>query len=201
MNEGRQFTPRRPFGTRNSRLPRTAGWTGTTPLPVIRPHRRTRFAAQAIAALIVVGGLAAWQPLSRLAWDAIDDASAPAATTALLSTHTIRFGFCARRTDTDCVVDGDTVRFDGMIVRIADIDTPETRDYACPDEKVRGDAATRRLRDLLSAGPFEVRRYERDEDVYGRKLRILTRDGASIGGMLVAEGLARPWDGARRPWC
>lgn len=58
-----------------------------------------------------------------------------------------------------------------------------------------------RLQQLLSAGPFTLAPAERDADRYGRKLRIATRDGRSIGAMLVAEGLARPWEGARRPWC
>lgn len=31
----------------------------------------------------------------------------------------------------------------------------------------------------------------RDEDKYGRKLRIVMRDGESLGGALVDEGLAR----------
>ena len=108
---------------------------------------------------------------------------------------------CTSGSDTNCVIDGDTVRFSGMTVRIADIDTPETRDFGCQSEKARGDEATRRMRELLNAGPFEVRGYPRDEDVYGRKLRILVRDGVSIGQMLVAEGLARTWDGSRHPWC
>ena len=43
--------------------------------------------------------------------------------------------------------------------------------------------------------------YERDRDRYGRLLRIVTRDGNSLGMTLVAEGHARAWDGARRPWC
>jgi hypothetical protein len=27
------------------------------------------------------------------------------------------------------------------------------------------------------------------------------RNGRSLGAMLVDEGLARRWDGARHPWC
>jgi micrococcal nuclease len=46
-----------------------------------------------------------------------------------------------------------------------------------------------------------VRSGLRDEDRYGRKLRTIERDGRSLGDVLVAEGLARPWDGARRSWC
>ncbi|WP_394357150.1 hypothetical protein [Sphingopyxis indica] len=41
----------------------------------------------------------------------------------------------------------------------------------------------------------------RDSDRYGRKLRIVVRGGTSVGSVLVAEGLARPWEGRRRPWC
>jgi endonuclease YncB( thermonuclease family) len=53
----------------------------------------------------------------------------------------------------------------------------------------------------MNAGPFEIVRYSRDEDQYGRKLRIIKRDGRSVGDTLIAEGLARRWDGARRSWC
>ena len=41
----------------------------------------------------------------------------------------------------------------------------------------------------------------RATDKYGRALRIVTRDGQSIGQQLVDEGLARTWDGRRHPWC
>lgn len=101
----------------------------------------------------------------------------------------------------DCVVDGDTFRLNGQSIRIADIDTPETRDYGCDAEKALGDRATARMRELLNAGAFELQPYERDEDQYGRKLRIVTRDGQSLGQILVAEGLARSWDGVRHAWC
>ena len=43
--------------------------------------------------------------------------------------------------------------------------------------------------------------FGRDQDRYGRKLRIVTRGGESLGEMLVAEGLAREWTGRREPWC
>ena len=41
----------------------------------------------------------------------------------------------------------------------------------------------------------------RATDRYGRQLRVVTRGGRSLGDVLVAEGLARPWEGSRRPWC
>lgn len=123
---------------------------------------------------------------------AVPGAAAPATTT---------FGFCARASDTDCVVDGDTFRFGADIIRIADIDTPETRDAMCDSERARGEEAKRRLRTLLNAGPFTIAPYERDTDQYGRQLRIIRRGSESVGMMLVSEGLARAWDGHRHPWC
>lgn len=101
----------------------------------------------------------------------------------------------------DCIIDGDTFRLNDQPIRIADIDTPETRNYGCAAEKALGDRATARMRELLNDGPFELKPYQRDEDQYGRKLRIVIRDGRSLGQILVAEGLARTWDGSRHPWC
>lgn len=112
-----------------------------------------------------------------------------------------RFSLCAGSGGT-CVIDGDTIRVEGQSIRIADIDTPEVRNYACAAEKALGDRATARMLQLVNAGDFTMTLYDhRDEDRYGRKLRVLSRDGQSLGMVLVAEGLARPWDGARRSWC
>ena len=114
---------------------------------------------------------------------------------------TASFRTCTHGLQGTCVVDGDTFRLRGEIIRIADIDTPEVLDFKCNSEKARGDRATARLVALLNAGPFQLLPIDRDTDVYGRSLRIVVRDGRSLGGVLVAEGLARQWDGARHPWC
>lgn len=53
----------------------------------------------------------------------------------------------------------------------------------------------------MNAGPFQLASVDSDEDRYGRKLRVLVRRGRSLGDQLVAEGLARNWDGRRHPWC
>ena len=74
------------------------------------------------------------------------------------------------------VIDGDTFDYGG--IRIADIDTPEVRGQ-CPYETQLAARATQRMRALLAAGPFELHALGngRDEDRYGRKLRIVTRGG------------------------
>lgn len=112
-----------------------------------------------------------------------------------------RFAICRSRERRDCVVDGDTVWIDGAKIRIADIDAPETHPSRCPREARLGRNATLRLVELLNAGPFEMRTAGRATDRYGRKLRVISRGGRSLGEALVAEGLARRWDGRCRPWC
>lgn len=112
-----------------------------------------------------------------------------------------RFGLCHSGGGRDCVVDGDTFWFAGEKYRIADIDTPETHPARCAEEAALGDAATGRLRAWLNEGAFSLEETGRDTDRYGRKLRIVTRGGASVGSVLIDEGLARPWEGRRRGWC
>lgn len=100
-----------------------------------------------------------------------------------------------------CVVDGDTFWLSGERIRIAEIDTPELNPPRCEAERLKGEAAKRRLRELLNAGPFSLAAGWRDEDQHGRKQRTVTRDGRSIGDTMIEEGLARRWDGERRSWC
>lgn len=101
----------------------------------------------------------------------------------------------------NCVVDGDTIWLQGVKIRIADIDAPETHDPRCPSEKELGDRATLRLQQLLNSSTVTLETVDRDRDRYGRELRLVDVDGQSAGAVLVAEGLAREWDGARHPWC
>jgi endonuclease YncB( thermonuclease family) len=99
-------------------------------------------------------------------------------------------------------VDGDTIWYQGAKIRLADIDTPEVSEPKCASEKARGDRATLRLLELINAGPFTVVRVgSRDHDKYGRLLRVIERNGRPITDVLIAEGLARRWDGRRHSWC
>lgn len=111
------------------------------------------------------------------------------------------FGLCHTGGGTNCVVDGDTLWLGGVKIRVADIDAPETHDPRCAGEQALGDRATRRLRQLLNGGAVSLEAIDRDQDKYGRKLRIVLVDGRSVGGSLVDEGLARWYGSGRRPWC
>lgn len=169
---------------------------------------RARASARRRRAPIIAEPVMAFVAVVALGWVAIErgyvDLPAldlPAVAVAPAESISARFTLCSGAGGT-CVIDGDTIRIDGQSVRIADIDTPEVQNYACPQEKALGDRATQRMLALVNDGVFALARWDgRDEDQYGRKLRVLERDGQSLGMILVAEGLARPWDGARRSWC
>lgn len=136
-----------------------------------------------------------------VAWFALPDLPRPAAPASRAPVRA-SFGFCHSGGGTDCVVDGDTFRMAGERIRIADIDTPETHPARCPQEAERGEAATRRLHALLNQGAISLEAIDRDTDRYGRKLRIVSVDGAGVGETLITEGLARPYKGGRRAgWC
>lgn len=108
------------------------------------------------------------------------------------------FPICGEGRRVTCVVDGDTFWLDRVKYRIADIDAPEVSNPRCNAEARTGQAATRRLAELLNAGPFQLE--ARGTDRYGRTLAVVSRSGYSFGTQLVREGLARNW-GDRRGWC
>lgn len=114
-----------------------------------------------------------------------------------------QFPLCTSAPRVTCVVDGDTIRLGGTKIRLADIDTPEVSRPRFPHEARLGALATQRMQALLNRGAFSLIAATdgRDEDRFGRKLRVLTRDGESLGAMLVRDELARPWGGKRRGWC
>ena len=118
-----------------------------------------------------------------------------------------QFPLCSSAPRVTCVVDGDTIWLGGTKIRIADIDTPEVSRPRCAREAKLGALATQRMQALLNRGAFSLSPAAdgRDEDRFGRKLRVVTRDGESLGAMLVRDGLARAWGGKRggkrRGWC
>jgi endonuclease YncB( thermonuclease family) len=151
---------------------------------------------------------APWQPLAAVVgvagalWFAAAPHPSAVGGNGLLVMNGGAFALCVRARQQNCVIDGDTIRYGGTKIRLEDIDAPEVFSPKCASEAALGRRATRRLLELINAGPFElVRTGDRDLDRYGRQLRTITRHGHSVGDTLIAEGLARRWDGARRSWC
>ena len=88
-------------------------------------------------------------------------------------------------------MDGDTLWYEGKKIRVEDIDAPEIAHPKCASENALGEKAKYRFLELMNAGPFKlVRHGDRDTDRYGRLLRVVERDGQSLGMILVNEGFA-----------
>lgn len=106
---------------------------------------------------------------------------------------------CSQAIRTGCVVDGDTIRLGGERVRLMGFDTPELRGK-CRNERRNARVASRRLAKLLGAGYPSFEWHGRDR--YGRRLAFARVAGRDVSAILIAEGLARPYTGARRKsWC
>lgn len=164
--------------------------------PRSRPSRPRKPLTAILGAMVIAAG--GW-----LAYGGAGDLSGVLALAKTPMTDSLwaAFSICGASRRMDCVVDGDTFWFQGEKIRIADIDTPELSPPRCEAERIKGEAAKARLLALLNAGTFSLSAGFRDEDKYGRKLRTVTRAGNSLGAVLVEEGLARSWDGARHGWC
>ena len=181
-------TSRQGFARRGSGRRRRSGVLDTLPLLPLM-----------LVALGVGGGVTTMLDGSALSdWLlGTHERAAPAAS----QLYSGQFDICSGSLRITCVVDGDTFWLDGTKIRIADINTPEVSSPQCSQEAVLGRRATKRLRELLNAGPFALVQDGRDEDRYGRKLRVAMLDGHSLGAQLVAEGLAHEWQGYRQDWC
>ena len=153
-------------------------------LSLMIPLRSLRRRWLALLAILLAALLALW----------------PAAAT---EPHRALFPLCSGPVRVTCVVDGDTIWYRRAKIRIADIDTPEVNQPDCARERALGRRATERMRQLLNAGSFTLKapRSSRTRDRFGRELRIITRDGQSLGMVLVREGLAARWGGPKRNWC
>jgi micrococcal nuclease len=111
------------------------------------------------------------------------------------------------------VVDGDTLHDNGRNsdYRLAGIDAPETALAKCDAERQLGEAASRRVQELVAAArsiiakpAYDPRGRDRwPRDGFGRRIAIIELDGASLADTLVREGIARPYGGSgpRPDWC
>lgn len=101
------------------------------------------------------------------------------------------------------VIDGDTIIYGRSRVRAVGYDTPEKGGLAkCDSERALADKATARFRELSSAPHVFTLKWAKGKDKYGRSLALFYSDHKEIGQILISEGLAHPYDGARRSsWC
>ncbi len=103
---------------------------------------------------------------------------------------------------TNCVVDGDTFWYQGVKIRLADVDAPEIGRPRCAREHRLGVLATTTLIEFLNEGKFDLYRTSgRHQDRYGRELYVLKRGGRSFGDHLVSHDLGHRWIGYKQSWC
>lgn len=98
-----------------------------------------------------------------------------------------------------CVVDGDTLWYQGIKIRLLDIDAPEVEGL-CLNERQLAQSAKLELTRLLNTGLIRIT-YD-GQDRYGRHLAtLLVREG-EVGPAMLAAGLAESF-GQRSPspWC
>ncbi|MFO0988734.1 MAG: thermonuclease family protein [Alphaproteobacteria bacterium] len=108
------------------------------------------------------------------------------------------------------VIDGDTVEVLARIwpdhyvearVRLAGIDAPELRGR-CAQEIALAERAKARLSALLTGHRLLLADVRYGKYAGRVVARVLTEDGRDVGEILLAEKLARAYDGGRRaPWC
>lgn len=98
------------------------------------------------------------------------------------------------------VIDGDTIRVGGEVIRIMGMDAPEIRGR-CPQETRLARASAARMGQLV-AGGVRLQRHGRDR--YRRTLAVVRdRAGRDVAAVMIRERLARPYDGSgrRAGWC
>ncbi len=97
------------------------------------------------------------------------------------------------------VIDGDTLRRDGVVYRFYGFDAPEIHRAQCDEERALGLRAKARMEQLVrdpaavSIEPLPKR------EKYGRVLARLWIGRADVASIMIAEGLALPYFGGHKP--
>ena len=101
-----------------------------------------------------------------------------------------------------CVVDGDTIWYEGTKIRVLGYDTPEPMTNICGGnrEKQLAAAATSRFIQLLNTHGFKIVSTG-EKDRYDRLLARILVNGEDVGVILIREGLARRYPNGREFWC
>jgi endonuclease YncB( thermonuclease family) len=105
------------------------------------------------------------------------------------------------------IVDGDTIKVDGLTYRLVGYDTPELRSGKCVAERRLASKARLRLSQLASEPTARLQEVLCHGSNFGRKCGIVYVNGENIATVMVKEGFAdNYWCGSggcpkRRNWC
>ena len=161
-------------------------------VPSFKPRRRDiRMALWAVPILLIAGAL-----LDPRLIGPVWPLAAPA------EIVSAKFTPCGPGRGPACVIDGDTFKLGDRKIRILGIDAPELAAPQCAAESALARKSADRLLTLLNQGEFAMigHRLQR-EDRHGRTLMVIRRDGKSLGGQMIDEGLAHRYIGSKSSWC
>jgi len=109
------------------------------------------------------------------------------------------------------VVDGDTLKCDGQLLRllgegepfVSGIDAPELRTWKCQKERKLAHLARMRLKELVTGKALKILSRGQDDTPKHRPLvNVYLLDGREVGKILLKDGFARPWRPHHRiDWC
>jgi micrococcal nuclease len=105
------------------------------------------------------------------------------------------------------IIDGDTIKVDGLTYRLVGYDTPELRSGKCVAERRLASKARLRLSQLASEPSAKLQEVLCHGSNFGRKCGIVYVNGKNIATVMVKEGFAdNYWCGSagcpkRRNWC
>ena len=109
------------------------------------------------------------------------------------------------------VTGADTLRYNGRIYRLYDIDAPQAGALArCRIERTRAEETAAIVRDLVARAErveiipgYDPRgRRSWPSDRHDQRLATIKIDGRDLGDLLIAEGRAAPWNNRENHnWC
>jgi endonuclease YncB( thermonuclease family) len=157
----------------------------------VNKREREKWRAFAGVAFFAAGIAALAVGISAATYSRYDPAAAAA--------EAARFRQCYNTAEGNCVLDGDTIRYDRQWVEIAGIETAQIRGAACGDEKVEGIDAAVRLAVLLNSGEVSVS--DPFKDPYGRTVRKVEVGGKDVARTMIAAGAGKRSIAGKRNWC
>lgn len=110
----------------------------------------------------------------------------------------VDFALCDDPKGAACVLSADSYAYRGTLYHLADIRAPSLAHPFCPREEEMARRSRLALRAMMNGGAFQAARDATDAHPGAR---ILTRDGVSLGQLMIFKGHARPWSNKPMNWC
>lgn len=108
------------------------------------------------------------------------------------------FGLCDEVKGRTCVLSAASYSYHDRVYHLSDIVAPDAARPRCPAESDAALKGRRALLSLLNGGSFDA---QPDPARPASDARLLTRDGVSLGQLMILKGFARPASAGAVDWC